>query len=386
VSSMNPRRICFFTGKRGGFTHFVPLLERIGADPALEYSVVACDMHLMQLFGETIGEVEDWSRNVYTLETALGSDSRRARAKSVGLVVLGAAELLEQLKPELVLVLGDRGEALGMTIAAVELNIPVAHLFGGDVCQGGVDEPVRHAITKLASVHLASNRQSADRIVRMGEEPWRVHTVGAPALDLIARKQYTPAVEICRRFQLDPDKPILVLLQHSVSWQVEEAGAQIRETLRALDELEYQTVAIYPCSDPGYQAVIAGLEERRARPWMRLQPHVPFADFWGLLSVAGAFVGNSSAGVIETPSFGLPFVNVGIRQRDRLRADNVIDAPHEKDAIVRAIRTALFDDGVRERARRCESPYGDGHAAGRIVEILKSVTLGDRLIQKRLAY
>lgn len=364
----------------------MPVLERIERHPGFTSSVIASDMHLVPMFGGTIGEVARHASRLYTVETTMASDSRLARAKSIGVGILGVSEVLDRIRPDLFVVLGDRGEVLGATMCAVELNIPVVHLFGGDVCQGGVDEPVRHAITKLASVHLTSNRESADRVRRMGEEPWRVHVVGSPVLDLIRLKRFTPPARVLARLNLDPKRPIVVLLQHSVTWQVEDAERQIRETMASLEALGHQTVAIYPCSDPGYSAIVRVLREYTDRPWLRVLENLPHQDFLGLLSAADVFVGNSSGGLMETPSFRLPFVNVGSRQEGRLRADNVIDVPHDRRAITRAIQRALGDRRFQRRVARVVSPYGDGHAARAIVTILKALPLDGRLIAKRMTY
>ncbi|MEW6386700.1 MAG: UDP-N-acetylglucosamine 2-epimerase [Thermodesulfobacteriota bacterium] len=382
----NKRHICFYTGKRGGFNHLVPLLELISQDPDCRYSLIATDMHLSPAFGETINEVSRWAENVYTVETLMDRDSKVSRAKSIGIGIMGIADLLERLAPDLVLAVGDRGEVLALVICAVELNIPVVHLFGGDVSQGGVDEVVRHAITKMANLHLTSNNDSANRIIKMGEEEWRVHNVGSPVLDLIKQKRYTPPEVIRDRFKLNLDAPILVLLQHSVTWQVEQAEFQIRQTMEAIDSLGYQTVAIYPCSDPGCQDIIKVLQEYTSKDYFQLHKNVDFPDFWGLLNVARAFVGNSSAGLMEAPSFHLPFINIGIRQEGRLRADNVIDVDHDQAQISAALQQALFDAEFRAKVQKCASPYGDGRAAARILAILKQVRLDDKLIRKKMTY
>jgi UDP-hydrolysing UDP-N-acetyl-D-glucosamine 2-epimerase len=343
-------------------------------------------MHLLAAFGRTLDEVNHHATTVRTVESTMGSDSTLARAKSIGIGIMGVAEVLGDLQPDMMFVLGDRGEVMGAALCAVEMNIPVVHLFGGDVCQGGVDEPMRHAITKLASVHLASNAQSADRIVAMGEEPWRVHTVGSPVLDLVRQKRYTAASEVLAKLQLDPSKPIIALLQHSVTWQIAEAEHQIRETMEAIDALGHHTVAVYPCSDPGYSDVIRVLEEYRGRPYFHLFKNLDHEDFLGLLAVATVFVGNSSAGLMETPSFKIPFVNIGIRQDGRLRAANVIDAAHDRNAIIDAINAGLRDRKLRQDIDRSASPYGDGHASEAIVELLCNIPLDKRLIQKRMTY
>ncbi len=343
-------------------------------------------MHLVEQFGKTINEVHKWSKNTYSIETSINSDSKVARAKSIGLGLVSFPQLLDQIKPDIVLVLGDRGEVLAMVIAAMELNIPIAHLFGGDVCQGGVDEPVRHAITKIANIHLTSNRESADRILKMGEEKWRVNHVGSPVLGLITKKRFSSPKKIQEKFGLNLKKPVLLLLQHSVTWQVEEVEMQISNTMKAIDHFAYQTIAIYPCSDPGYEAIIRTLTEYRDKPYFQLYKNIEFEDFWGLINVASAFIGNSSAGVMETPSFKTPFINIGIRQEGRLRADNVIDVTHDKKQIMEAIEFALFDKKFKERVNKCVSPYGDGKASDRIVSILRNVKINGSLIKKKMTY
>ncbi len=378
--------ICFFTGKRGGFTHLIPIFEKLSKEPKWTSSIIAADMHLSEFFGDTINAVKPWSDKVYHVETLMHADSKLARTKSLGIGIVGFSELLSQIRPDFVFVLGDRGEVLAMTICALEFNIPIIHLFGGDVCQGGVDEPVRHAITKLSNIHLASNQESANRIVKMGEEHWRVHNVGSPVIDLIHQGRYTSPEETYNNFSLDPEKPILLLLQHSVTWQTELAEFQIRQTLEAIDHYEYQTIAIYPCADPGYEAIINVFLEYNDNAYIQLHNNIEFQDFWGLMSVADVFIGNSSAGVMETASFKVPFINIGIRQEGRLRADNVIDVDHNKEQIIDAIQIALSDKDFLDKVQNCVSPYGDGNASDRIIKILNQLELGESLIQKKLVF
>jgi UDP-hydrolysing UDP-N-acetyl-D-glucosamine 2-epimerase len=380
------RNICFFTGKRGGFGHLVPIVERINETDDLACSVVAADMHMVEKFGKTIDEVRKWTENIYTIDTMLCLDTKMARAKSIGLGIMSSSQLLDSIQPDLVFVLGDRGEVLAMAISAMEINIPLVHLFGGDISQAGVDEPVRHAITKMANIHLASNQDSANRILKMGEEPWRVHDVGSPVLDLIYQKRYTLPEKVKEKFGLDIDKPILLLLQHSVTWQVEDAEYQIRQTMEAVDHLGYQSIAIYPCSDPGYGEIIKVLTEYEDKPYFQLFKNIEFLDFWGLMNIADVFIGNSSAGVMETASFKIPFVNIGIRQEGRLRADNVIDVNHKKDQIVEAIQMAINDKKFREKVNNCVSPYGDGQSSEKIVSVLRNLEINENLIRKKMAY
>jgi len=380
------RKVCFFTGKRGGFTHMIPVIEGVKGSDKLDYCVLASDMHLSNTFGSTINEVKIWAENIYCVDSMLSSHSRVSRAKSIGIGLMSYAQMLDTIRPDFVFILGDRGEVLAMAISAMEMNIPILHLFGGDLTQGGVDEPVRHAITKMANVHFTSNQESADRILRMGEEPWRVHNVGSPVLDLIRKKKFTPPDEICAKFKLDKNCPILILLQHSVTWQVGETEYQINKTMKAIDSFGYQTIGICPCSDPGYDDIIKVLLEYEDKPYFQLFRNIEFSDFWGLMNIASAFIGNSSAGVMETASFKIPFVNIGIRQEGRLRADNVIDVDHSEDQIIEAIQTAVNDKKFREKVNNCVSPYGDGKASEKIVSVLQNIEINENLIRKKMTY
>jgi GDP/UDP-N,N'-diacetylbacillosamine 2-epimerase (hydrolysing) len=378
------RNICFFTGKRGGFAHMVPIIKKIKESDNFEHSIIVSDMHLSNTFGKTLSQVENHAENVYKIDTMLSSDSKVSRAKSIGIGIIGISQLLERIKPDLVFVLGDRGEVLAMVISAMELNIPVAHLFGGDVTQGGVDEPVRHAITKMANIHFTSNNESATRVIKMGEDPAMVHNVGSPILDRISRNEFSPPESIVKKFELNLKEPILILLQHSITWQVKEAEHQIKQTMEAIDALGFQTIAIYPCSDPGYEDIISVLHKYEGKPYLQIHKNIESEDFWGLMNVASALIGNSSAGVMETASFKLPFVNIGIRQEGRLRADNVIDVGHDKGEIIKAIKTAVLDESFKKRVEDCVSPYGDGQASERIVDILSNLEMNEALIRKKM--
>jgi UDP-hydrolysing UDP-N-acetyl-D-glucosamine 2-epimerase len=251
---------------------------------------------------------------------------------------------------------------------------------------GSVDEQVRHAVTKLAQLHFPSTEESGQRILKMGEEPWRVHVVGDNHIDLIVAGQYASREEVARVLDLDPAKPVLVVLQHSETTAPDESYEQMVETLVPVRELGLQTVVVHPCSDVGYGGVIRAIEEIAVGPQFRVRVNLDAPIFWGLLAMASVFVGNSSAGIVETPTFRLPTVNVGRRQEGRLHAENVIHVPHERAAIGAALRTALDDPEFRARAASCSQPYGDGHAGERIVKVLKEVPLDKRLMIKRMTY
>ncbi|MBN2518199.1 MAG: UDP-N-acetylglucosamine 2-epimerase (hydrolyzing), partial [Candidatus Altiarchaeota archaeon] len=255
-------------------------------------------------------------------------------------------------------------------------------IHGGDV-SGGHDEAVRHAITKLSHIHFPVTEKSRERIIKLGEDPKRVFMVGAPGLDSILNKRLMTREETLTKFGLA--EPYLVVVQHPVPTEPEKAVGQFKETLKALDALKKQTVMIYPNSDAGGRAIIGEIEEFK-RPFVKTFKSLPHEDYLSLLKHAGALVGNSSSGIIETPSFHVPVVNIGIRQEGRERANNVMDVGHDEDEITAAIKKALFDGGFKDVVKKCKNPYGEGKAGKRIADVLGKVEMGEGFIQKRLAY
>lgn len=310
---------------------------------------------------------------------------RSAMAQSIGESLSRTAEALEKIAPYILLILGDRSEMLAGAVAATYMGIPIAHIHGGEI-SGNVDEPVRHAITKLAHVHFPATEENAERIIRMGEESWRVHVVGAPGLDFILRGKVMQPRETAAKYGLNLSKPVILVLQHSVVAEADEAASQIRETLEAIKGLKHQTVLIYPNADAGGRRMIRIIREYEKYPFIKAFKSVAHEDYLGLMKLATVMVGNSSSGIIEAPSFGLPVVNVGTRQIGRQRAGNVIDVNYDKNEITAAIDRALSDKNFRDMVKHCRNPYGDGKAGKRIAKILCQLELGKKLLDKRMAY
>lgn len=382
---MSKKHICVWSGKRGGFGAMLPTMELIQADDDMELSVVVTDQHLYEKFGKTISEVESRIRVSAAIDMGQTGDSNADRGEAVGVCLQKSVRVLEDLNPDVLLVIGDRGEVFAACIAAHNLRIAIAHVQGGDI-SGSLDEPVRHAITKLAHIHFPSTKQSADRIIRMGEEPWRVHTVGDTHIDQVFLKTQPPEAEIRERYQLPENEPFLLVLQHSDSTVADQSRKQIEETLAAVTSFGLRTLLVYPCSDQGYEGIIEGLESRRDAPGVTVHQNIPAGDFIGLQKLAGCFVGNSSAGLIEAPYFGLPTVNIGDRQIGRERCANLQDVPYDRDRIRAAIDKALHDDAFRIACRDIKPPFGDGTAYRRIVQALRETPVDERLLNKRMTY
>jgi len=380
------RKIAVITGTRAEYGILRSVLKALDSNPKLEPVLIVTGMHLSVDFGGTIKEIEQEGFKIGAKITTLHNrDTRVSMAKSIGCCMMELANALEKIKPDVLLILGDRSEMLVGAVSATYMCIPIAHIHGGDI-SGNVDEPVRHAITKLAHIHFAATNASANRILRMGEESWRVHVVGAPGLDLIQSGKKFDSTGLAIKYGLDIGKPVLLVLQHSVLTEADEASKQIRETLEAIVELGYQTILIYPNADPGGRRMIEVIREYEKHPLIKLYKNVFHEEYLGLLKLSSVMIGNSSSGIIEAPSFGLPVVNIGTRQKDRQRAENVIDVTYDRKEIKKGVQKALFDNQFKEKVKNCKNFYGDGKSGIRIATVLSEITLDTTLLEKRMMY
>lgn len=381
----NKRRIAVVSGKRGGFGAMLQLMKAIDSHKDMEMILIVTDQHLYKEFGETVKEVERWFKVGYKLYLEQTDDRPLSRASAIGRCLEKMAYALDECRPDILLILGDRGEVLAAAVAAINLKIPVAHIQGGDI-SGSIDEFVRHAITKMSHIHFPSTKTSAERINRMGEEKWRIHVVGDCHLDEIAFGNFMPRDEISSKFGLDLSRPIILTLQHPVTTEPEKSYEQMEATCDALRKLKHQTIMVYPCSDHGYEGIIRAIEKMKGKTWVRIYKNIDCHDFWGLENVASVFVGNSSAGLIETPFFKLPSVTIGKRQEGRERAENCIYSEPVADDIYKAINYCLYDEDFKKIVKNCSQPFGDGYAWKRMLNVLSSVELGSKLFEKKMTY
>jgi GDP/UDP-N,N'-diacetylbacillosamine 2-epimerase (hydrolysing) len=379
------RHVAILTEARSSYGYLRPIARLIEDDPELRYSLLVTSQHLLPDFGYSVEDIERDGLNITDrIYMTLDGYTPATMAKSLGVLLLGVTDALVRLRPDLLLVLGDRGESLMGAVAAAHMNIPVAHVQAGER-SGNIDGITRHAITRFTHIHFASGPEAAERLRRMGEEEFRIFTTGAPQLDELVNGSVARPAEVADRFHLDLELPLVLVVQHPVTEEFGEGVAQMEETLEAVCELEEQTVVIFPNTDAGSDD-LRHMIERHHRPFMRVERNVPRYVYGGLMQVASVLVGNSSSGLIEAPAFGLPAVNVGLRQRDRARAANVIDVPYDRRAIVEAIRRAMTPEFRRE-LEGSDSPYlSDGRVSERIVEILKTIPIDERLLRKQIAY
>lgn len=380
------RKIAVITGTRADYGLYYYVLKAIMNNPNLQLQLIVCGMHLCPDFGLTVNEiVNDGFEIADQFETILSADTGGAMAKSVGLSIISMVQSFERLKPDMLLILGDRGEMLAGAIAATHMNIPVAHIHGGEVT-GTVDESVRHAITKLSHIHFPATEDSKQRIIRMGENVENIYVVGAPGLDYINNAKYMSKEDVLKRFNLK-DANFIIMTQHPVTTEREEVEWQIRETLEAVVQKKIQTVISYPNSDNGGRKIIEVIEEYKNKyDFIKTYKNLTQIEYLSLLNIASLMLGNSSSGIIEAASFKLPVVNIGTRQNGRLRTFNVIDVDYGKDNIVNGIDEALFDRNFHEKLKSCVNPYGNGNSGKKISEVLSDIELNKNLIQKRITY
>lgn len=382
---MTRRHIAVLTGKRGGYGAMKPMLRAIDTDPRLQLSLIVTDQHVNPRFGATATEIARDFKIAAAVDMEQADGSPVARARALGLCLNRMPDVLNELRPDILVLYGDRGEVLATAIAAIHLGIPIAHLQGGDL-SGNVDELMRHSLTKLSHLHFPSTAESAERIRRMGEEEWRIHVAGDNHVDPIVAGDYSGELMIRQRYEIaEGDRPIVVL-QHPETTRRRDHYTDMRAILDAVLERGRRTIIVYPCSDQGYDDIVRAIMEVESHPGVSVHRNIDAPDFWGLLAIAGALVGNSSAGLIETPYFKLPAINVGQRQLGRSHAENLIHCDADRQSVADALATALDDSGFRKRVAHCSRPFGDGLAWQRVVEVLRTTTLGASLLNKRMTY
>lgn len=392
------RKIAIYTGNRAEYGLQFPIIKAVDAHPELEYYLLVSGAHLDENFGSTKNEIEKDGFTVHAeVGISMGDDTLLGTAHAIGTGILSLAKELEELKPDALVVYADRFEGFSALITGSQMNIPTAHIEGGDITEGGaLDDSVRHAMTKLAHLHFTTNEEAAQRVRNLGEEPWRVYNVGFPALDMIKDGNYADEKTVCDLYGLDPERPVVLFTQHSVTTEFEHAAEQAKpvlDALRLLAKEDFQIIVTYPNNDAGGKAIIAELEKLNAENIPNIQVHKSLGryNYHGVLALCGkrglgACVGNSSSGIKETPIFSCPTVNVGSRQNGRLRAENVIDCAYDTQDAYRAIRHACLDAEFRLQCQNAVNPYGAGNAGPRIAEVLATIPLDYTLLQKRMTY
>ncbi|MCR9140704.1 MAG: UDP-N-acetylglucosamine 2-epimerase [bacterium] len=381
------RRIAIVTGSRAEYGIMCWLIRGVQNDPQLELQLIVTGMHLVDEFGKTVDQIEaDGIPIAKRIDMLLASDSDVGVTKSTGLGMIGFAEAYADLKPDLIVVLGDRFEILAATASALLARIPVAHLHGGELSEGAYDDSIRHSITKMSHLHFVAAEEYRRRVLQLGEEPGRVFNTGAAGLDSIAGLDLLDRAEFQRQSGIELSEKNLVVTFHPATLSPGEAMQQMRQLLIALgdEELRDSTIVFTaPNADNEGRAMIneiqSFVQERGGRTY--LFRSLGQMKYLSLLQFVDAMVGNSSSGLIEAPSFKIGTVNIGDRQSGRLKAESVIDCEAQSDGILSAIRR-VYSDEFQELLAGVENPYGSGDASEKMLKIIRECDPGSLLKKK----
>jgi UDP-hydrolysing UDP-N-acetyl-D-glucosamine 2-epimerase len=383
------RKVCVVVGSRANYSSIKSVMRAVRAHPDLTLQLVVGASALLDRFGSVVDVIEaDGFQADAKVTMIVEGETPGTMAKSTGLGLLELPTLLELLKPNVVVSVGDRFETIATAVAAAYMNIPVAHTMGGEI-SGTIDESVRHAVTKLSHVHFPANHQAAERIIRMGEDPAAVHVVGCPRIDLVAEivdaNGSLGSTEWLERegagAHIELDAPYLLVTQHPVTTEYGQGESQIAETLAALQDLHMPTIMLWPNADAGSEDTARGMRKfrERLRPdYIRFYKNFPIETWVRLMIGCACVVGNSSAPIREGAFIGVPAVNIGSRQHGRDRASNIVDVAYDRHEIAAAVRAQIAHGRYPS-----DHLYGDGQAGGRIAAVLADAPLS---VQKRLMY
>ncbi len=380
------RKIAVVTGTRAEYGYLKPLMEKIKSEEELKLMPLITGMHLLKEFGNSFKLVEKDFPNAKTIEMDLRGDGLKDMANYLSLGIKNFANFFNSNRPDIVVVLGDRTEALAASLASVYLNIPLAHINGGDISGGTLDESIRHSITKMAHLHFVHTKSNAKRVEKMGEEKDRIYVTGATTLDTILNNDLKTKAEIFKKCHLCPNELTFLVIQHPITTLKDNGFSQMNELFLALDKLKKQTILIYPNCDAGHKEMINLIKENQHKKYVHAFKNLSHEDYLSLLNSVDLMIGNSSSGIIESASFKLPVINIGDRQKGRRRSENIIDVKPEKNKILNAIDFALNDKDFLRKIKKCENKFGDGDSSQKIINILKNIEINDKLIQKQITY
>jgi UDP-hydrolysing UDP-N-acetyl-D-glucosamine 2-epimerase len=370
------RKIAVFTGTRAEYGLLYWLLRDIQTDAELQLQLLVSGTHLSPEFGCTYQQIEQDGFTIdEKIEILLSSDTAVGVAKSMGLGVLGFTDALSRLKPDALVILGDRFEALAAAQTAMILRIPVVHLHGGEITEGAYDDAIRHAITKLSHIHCTSTDEYRKRVIQLGEAPDRVKNVGAIGLDHLSRSTFMTMTELSQSLGFPITHPYILVTYHPVTLADEEPEKSFQELINALDEFpEHQIILTYPNADDGGRKIIPLLESYANKNTKRVLAIKSLGQIRYLSAVkyAAAVVGNSSSGIIEVPSFDVATIDIGMRQQGRLAAKSVIHCSPNKKDIVNAIQNGI-NKNYKDSNETIDNPYGQGDASGQIIKLLKEL-------------
>jgi len=385
---MSKRQVLAITAIRSEYYLQRSIFAAIRDHPQLELGLIVTGAHLSPLHDYTVKEIEaDGFPIVERIESLIYSDHDAARLKGAASQLQVLSHVVDARRPAWLLTPADREESMTMALCGAYMGIPTAHYGAGDRVVGNVDDMVRHAVSRLAHLLLTTHEEARQRLIRSGEEEWRVHNVGHAGLDRIRTTRQISPADLARELGISAiENPYLVIVQHPLSSEKDEALKQMRETMAAAAETGWQTFVSYPNSDPGSQLMIQAINEYRSKPGFHVFRNIADEAFVNLLRGAAVLLGNSSLGLLEAPYLRLPVINVGHRQAARHHAQNVVFVANDRDSILRQLRAICENDDLQKRVRACDNPFGDGHTGERVAKLLAATPIDQRLLNKDLSF
>ncbi len=386
---MKKRLVLAVTGIRSEYDIMSSVFTAIKKHPKLELNLAVTGAHLSETFGYTVKEIKnDGFKIVDYIESLLDGNDDSLRVKGLGIQIQGLVQTVSRIKPDFLLVLGDREESIATALVATYMNIPLIHISGGDRVIGNIDDQVRHAVTKLAHIHMTTNIESKNRIIALGEQKFRVFNVGNPGLDRLLNVKKLTKAQLSKRlkFDLSAREPFIILIQHPLSSEYDMAYKQMQITMQAVEDLGIKTIISYPNSDAGGLEIIKAISEYKNNPLIHIVKNIPRLEFVNLMRTCSCLIGNSSAGILEAPLLKIPVINIGNRQKGRLHSTNVQFVSHNKNQIKKAIKKAIYDKDYKNIIKRCKNPYGNGQSSKKIAEIIASVKIDSKFLIKDITY
>ncbi len=380
------KKIMFLTGSRGEWGYIRPILRLIEQYKYVDYRLVVTNMHLLPSYGNSYREIEnDGFKIHYKIHMSLEGDSHFTMTKSLGICLSALPDIIGNEKPDWLVLAGDRGEQLMGAIAAGYTYTPVAHIQAGEV-SGNIDGMARHAIGKFVHLHFASNEDAKDRLIKLGEEPFRVYNVGAPQLDELVNAQYTGLTDIENKLCVQLRNGYILAVMHPVTEESSHAREQAEIFIQALNQFDTPIMLIMPNNDAGSSDIKYAISNFKKGDY-HVYANLKREDYLGLLKNCTCIVGNSSSGLLEAPTFRIPAVNIGRRQNLRYRGNNVVDVIEwDKDKIISAIEKAMEPRFKEFLHDNIDNPYGDGHSSEEILKLLMETKIDEKLIVKHLTY
>lgn len=382
------KKVLVVTGTRAEYGLLYWTMKEIQNDKDLQLQLVVTGNHLVKDYGYTVDQIKkDGFIIDEEIDMIINSEQKSSIAKSMGIEMIQMAQCFDRLKPDILLILGDRYETFVAATCAMMMNIPIAHMNGGESTEGLVDEQIRHAITKMAHIHLAGAEYYKERIIKMGEEPWRVHNVGQSGIENFKRLKLLDKEKLKSELNINLDKKTFLITYHPVTLDIESLDQQVDNLLKTINKFDANYIFTYPNSDFGSKVIIEKImgflkENNNARIFYSLGQK----RYLSLLKYADVMIGNSSSGIIESSIFKIPVVNIGDRQKGRIKNKNIIDTGYNKEEIYNGIYKVLYDEQFKKDLSNLENIYGDGTTSKKIVNVLKSIKLDKELLFKKLTY